>query len=119
MNEQLEKILAEILEKALKAAEQTGEFVLDTAPELLQEFYRWHTVKYSLGLLLGVLLLSYAIWLKRKFDKYGCGDDEAIPYVAGIVFTSIPGMLIFCVNLYWLAFVLAAPKVYLIEYFLK
>ena len=56
----LEQQLGTILEKALNVAEKTGDFVLEQAPQLLQEFYMWHTSKFILGIILGIILLILA-----------------------------------------------------------
>ncbi len=131
MNE-LEQQLAKIVEKALKLAEQTGQFVIDQAPDLLQEFYRWHTLKYSMGILLGIMFILLAIFLPRlwtkKVDKdYRLNADETIffgrvgnefVWLPFMVFT-LSGTVMLLINLYYLIFVLSAPKLYLIETLIK
>jgi len=113
MNE-LEKQLAEILEKALAVAEQTGEFVIEQAPLLLQEFYRWHIAKYSLGIFLS--LVSFV--LIYKFSKFMVKrtEDESAILINGL--STFP-LITITAFIYKLLFILVAPKLYLIEYFLK
>jgi len=133
MNEELEKQLATILEKALNVAEQTGEFVLEQAPQLLQEFYMWHTAKYILGVIAGIALIIIArvvinFWSKKYDEAEGVDWDECkmfgrvgdqfgmiVPYV---IITFV-GLTVFCINTYNLIFITVAPKLYLIEYFMK
>ena len=65
MNE-LEKQLAKVIEKAIQVAEETGQFVIDQAPDLLQEFYKWHIAKSILmiTIFIGVIWVFYLISLK-------------------------------------------------------
>jgi hypothetical protein len=44
MNE-VENQLAELIKKGIEVAEKTGEFAIEQAPLLLQEFYTWHIAK--------------------------------------------------------------------------
>lgn len=88
MNEELQKQLAEVVRKSMAVAEKTGEFVLDQAPELLQEFYRWHLASEVMGVVLGIVLILSGrfipyVWLDKEgdelagmfFSKYG---DEGV-----------------------------------------
>lgn len=134
MNE-LDQQLAELVKKAISAAEKTGKFVIDQAPELLQEFYRWHVTSSVLGILLGVFLLSIpyplfkAIGSKKPRDGYSFEnikllgkyytDIDLLIYSIIALLLSVGGCVAFFENVYKLAFILTAPKIYLIEYFLK
>jgi hypothetical protein len=136
MNE-LEKQLSKILEKALNVAEKSGEFVMEQAPLLLQEFYKWHILSYILGIFLGVLIyisgryLPY-LWLNKEstgkfsvrfFKKWNTNGDNISkdPSAAWIIFTltTISSVSIILVKTYKLMYILVAPKLYLIEYFVK
>lgn len=143
--EELEKQLVEILKKAMEAAEKGGEFVLDVAPELLNEFYAWHISKSVIWILMGI---SVFLILRFISNLFGCkeefeymknypynkdltkskirngrhfkeGDDS---YIASLI-VRLSGIFIFwiilCVNIYDICFILIAPKLYLIEYFVK
>jgi len=135
MTEQLEQTLSKVIEKSLKLAEETGNFVIDQAPDLLQQFYAWHITESSFYLLIGVILLIVTILLPRlwgrpevghtcdrKFlGKYYAFNDEfdAIPIIGTYLvggFISIPIIIINTLDLLKL---LVAPKLYLIEYFIK
>mgnify|MGYP003632525740 CR=1 FL=1 len=115
----LEEQLSIILEKSLNIAEKSGEFIIEQAPLLLQEFYKWHTASHIMGSLLFLLTLIPFIIFYKKAD-WSSGSDvfsEVASVVLGIVslFTIIASM----VNIYQLVFITVAPKLYLIEYFVK
>ncbi len=131
MNNELEQQLAKVVEKALNVAEQTGDFVLEQAPQLLQEFYMWHTTKYILGILLGVILLVLARYMNsfwaEKYDGKKVEWDKVVLFgrigdSVGMILPSvivlICGLVFFSVNTYKLIFITVAPKLYLIEYFI-
>ena len=59
MNDQLQNILAEMLQKALNVAEKTGEFALDMAPELVYQFLVWEAIVTGAWLIAGLILLFY------------------------------------------------------------
>ena len=115
----LEEQLSIILEKSLDIAEKSGEFIIEQAPLLLQEFYQWHTVSHIMGSLLFLLtLIPFIIFYKKAY----CGSDsdlfeEAMSVLFGIL--SFITIIISIVNIYQLAFITVAPKLYLIEYFVK
>ena len=118
MGVDLEKQLSTILEKALNLAEKSGEFAIEQAPLLLQEFYKWHTASYVMGSLLFIVPLILFIYFYKKSDwDYGDGFIEIMSIVFGVLsFSSIIASII---NIYNLVFILVAPKLYIIEYFVK
>ena len=134
----LDETLAKILERAMELAEQSGEFVVDQAPDILREFYLWHTSMHILYLLLGILLIILSrylphLWITKNisdrededfnwdegrfFSRWG--DDG--PVIAGwVVFVSLgsAGLIAATAHLFALVKILVSPKLYLIEYFL-
>lgn len=132
-----DEVLAEVVKKALTVAEKTGDFVIEQAPLLLQEFYNWHITVSILGILLGIcifLLGRYIpnIWIinnesqgnysSKYFSKYTKNDswENGITPAWIIFFTGLlTSIVIISINLYNLLFLLIAPKLYLIEYFIK
>lgn len=133
MNE-LENQLAELVKKGIEVAESTGNFVIDQAPQLLQEFYRWHIMSNAMGMIISGLL----VYLSFKFFIF-CGRKEEesshdtkilkryyktaeIPFM---LLSMITGVLIvimticFINDLFDLVKLIVAPKIYLIEYFIK
>ena len=127
----LEEKLQPIIEKAIVAAEKTGEFVIEQAPLVLQEFYRWHLAEHIFLLVIGILLCSlmfiakpflpYEEEKRRSINYLGkkVEVDFGIPaYVFGLT-SFLIGIIMFFVNLLPIIKILVAPKLYLIEYFLK
>lgn len=128
-----DEVLSKMVEKALTVAEKTGEFVVEQAPLLLQEFYAWHIAKSIIGILIGILIIVVGYNLRKiwgkKVDKEYCKDwdeivlggyaSENVSTVMTIVFSLIGGLVVISINSYSLIFILVAPKLYLIEYFIK
>jgi len=120
-----DEVLSEIVKKALTVAEKTGDFVIEQTPLLLQEFYRWHIAKSSLSILISLFTVICILVLINKHRKYvakeelDMSDPECFfPRIFGwIGFFVAVGFFISYV--YDLAFILFAPKLYLIEYFVK
>jgi len=110
----LEETLATILEKALNLAEQTGDFAIDQAPDLLKQFFVWHTWEHILGIVL-CLIIALAVHIPiRWFVKEE--EDESI-YLFELI--NIIPLVFLCINIYNLVFITVAPKLYLIDYFIK
>lgn len=109
LNEKLESII----DKSIALAEKTGEFVIDQAPDLLKEFYTWHTYSHIFWIILLSIFVVASVVIVEKITKYE--DDGFIRIFHGIGgLISIPLL----VNVYNLVFILVAPKLYIIEYFL-
>jgi len=127
------EVLSEFVKKAMVTMEKTGDFVIEQAPLVLQEFYKWHIAKNILGILFGIiifLIIRYLpyIWLHKEkkydddirfFNRYG--DEDGIAFVSWIVFIigSITTLFLIPYCVYTLIFILVAPKFYLIEFFIK
>lgn len=116
-----DEVLSEVVKKALIVAEKTGEFVIEQAPSLLQEFYTWHIYSNIFYILTGLIIIIFGIWLSLKFKKYLNTDyiiDEPGPFFT-LFFSVLIGGLFVLIAGYDLIFLLSAPKLYLIEYFIK
>ena len=129
-----DEVLSQVVKKALTVAEKTGEFVIEQAPLLLQEFYNWHIAESIFYIILSIILsfVAYKVplfWLSdskkesyysdniKFFGKYG-GDGGISAWIF-FVLMNITSLHIFISNTHKLVFILTAPKLYLIEYFLK
>lgn len=125
-----DEVLSEIAKKALIAAEKTGDFVIEQAPILLQEFYTWHIWSDVFFILFGITLIVFAIrlpyiWLSKEksnfdykyFNRYG--DDEIIGAWIVCVSGFIIGFVVILRCVYDLTYIICAPKLYLIDYFIK
>ena len=62
----MNETLLKILEKSLKIAENTGEFVIEQGGDLLFEFFTWHTISHGIGALVGLAVL----WLGFHLPTY-------------------------------------------------
>ena len=130
-----DKVLSKILDKSLVVAEKTGQFVIEQAPDVLKEFYIWHTAKHIFWILVSIGIFALGrflpkLWMKNKkdgeswrteykfFNYYG---DEGSAIASWLVFaclfiTFIP---VFLIHMYDLVFIICSPKLYLIEYLLS
>jgi len=54
-NEALEKAIL----KGIELAEKTGTFIIEQAPEVIQQFYRWHTISnwFGIGICVSIILI--------------------------------------------------------------
>ena len=130
----MDEVLKEALLKAMELAEKTGQFVMDQAPELLREFYMWHITTSILWIVFSISLYLLGRYLPKIFlrkcddiqnyDIVFFGyvyDDESVTVFAWILYAlaSIAGIATMICNIYTLVFILVAPKLYLIEYFMQ
>ena len=123
MNAETDKQIAEILKKGLEAAEKSGNFVIEQAPDLVKQLITYKTVETSICVLIEITLM-YLIFIYFKYlYKKNNEDSDFIPENAfhgvGIIITSLMGIFLFFAfitdisNLIQLIF---APKIYLLEY---
>lgn len=132
----LEETLEKILLRSLEVAEQTGQFVMDQAPDLVQQFFAWHIAVAWFWILLGIGLIILGILLpltwrasKENQKHWYCNRilwsyyrESTNADVAASLVTlcgAFIGILIIGINLYNLIYITIAPKLYLIDYFLK
>ena len=114
--------LAEILKKGLEAAEKTGNFVVEQAPDLIQQLIVWKTCEYIFFIIISIaFMFSLYKWHKsamKRYDNYDnfCGKIESFIYgVYAIVVILIFGIALFK-SFFDLIQILLAPKIWLIEY---
>ena len=114
--------LAEILKKGLEAAEKTGNFVVEQAPDLIQQLIVWKTCEYIFSILISIaFLFSVYKWYKSARKRYGVLDNfiDKTEFELFSIY-SIVVILIFGIALFNSFFnllqVLLAPKIWLIEY---
>ena len=127
----MEEQLSRLIEKAIEVAEKTGEFVIDQAPMLLQEFYAWHTAMAIaemciLPIFIIVMYVVYKVAPKEEdhidmmelFGKETNDTYAIIVYATGTI-TAIFVATAFVDGLLTLIKIQVAPKLYLIDYFIK
>ena len=114
--------LAEILKKGLEAAEKTGDFVVEQAPDLIQQLIVWKTCEYIFLIIISIaFMFSLYKWHKSAMKRYDdfsdfCNEIESFIYgVYAIVVILIFGIALFT-SFFNLIQILLAPKIWLIEY---
>ncbi len=121
MNEQANKILADLLQKASNGIDAAVSFSQAQIPDVVHQLLVWNFAVSIIFSLLGSALFvaaQYAVWRGIKYlRKQWEGDDiidhpEVIPMVMAWFLTLSP---LVWVDLAWLKIWLA-PKLYLIEY---
>jgi hypothetical protein len=125
----LDDMIVTLIEKGIDVFEKTGEFAIDQAPELLQEFYMWQTATHlfwvGFGVLLwiiGVILPFYWVNGDEGSNKYFWkrGYQSEVEWAKGVnIVGLIAGLIIILINSYHLIFLYVAPKIYLIEHFFR
>jgi hypothetical protein len=117
-----------LLLRAIEGIETSGEFVIDQAPEVINELLRWHTIEsliyFSSGILL-ILLFPIAFYLlhkevQRRKARAPYGEPEVMYAIFSPIlgFAEIMAIIVILENLEWLQ-ILIAPKLYLLEYAAK
>lgn len=117
----LDDVLATVVEKGLALAEQTGTFVIEQAPDLIQQFYQWHMYSNIFYILIGIIIIIFGTLLSNKFKRYVKADylvDDPGPFFTLFFSILIGGIFVFTAG-YDLIYLISAPKLYLIEYFVK
>lgn len=124
MNDDLQKALAEILNKTTQGVEAGVGFLQRELPEVVQQILIWHGVKSAIFFSIGLGMLIGALWGAKKFWRAGCAAHEENEYadqegyVVGFcacAVASTVGATVLLANITWLQ-ILLAPKLYLIEY---
>ena len=112
----LEETLQPYIEKALKGLEEGTEFIIDQAPELVQQFYIYHWWSNFIAIIIGVILLIYGI----IGMKIGFKDDD-MPNALNLtgVISTLISLIIIALHLMPFIKICVAPKLYLIEYFIN
>lgn len=114
--------LAEIIKKGLEAAEKTGNFVVEQAPDLIQQLIVWKTCEYIFLIIISIaFMFSLYRWHKsamKRYDNYDnfCKKIESFIYgIYAIAVILIFGIVLFT-SFFDLIQILLAPKIWLIEY---
>jgi hypothetical protein len=116
----MEETLSAIVTKAMQVAEATGEFVMEQAPLLLQEFYAYRLIlewtwTISVGVFtFGLLALLIFGWVGAVKNRDL--DDAALPLTLLSFLWMVP-FLIWVECFLDLLMLYVAPKLYLIDYF--
>lgn len=116
MNDELQKALAEILNKTLKGVDAGVSFLQQELPEVIQQLLIWHAVESALLCLSLLLISALCTWVAKKI--WVGGKKEGLD---GEWFAIIPGFIsvafaTFAINTTTWLKILIAPKLYLVEY---
>lgn len=140
MNEELQKALGELLNKASGGIDAAGGFLASELPEVIQQILMWHGVYNFILFCIGFVFIGLSIYAANKcIEKL---KSAKIDYVNGEVWTRYNGsgsttshaydnlffiniipLVLFVIgvcalNIEWLQ-IWIAPKVWLIEYAAK
>lgn len=124
-----DEAIASALEAALRAAETTGTFVVEQAPDVIQQLLLFSTVKFGViaaaatcgSIIAGISagkLFSAADKLAENSEKYYATADDFGEFWAGLFLVAasiVLGAAAACNSLSFLKITLA-PKVWLLEY---
>jgi hypothetical protein len=113
------EIVKEVLIRALSFATKTGEFIVEQAPDLVQQLLQFKAVTALFSCILFLIIaatgiVSLVVLVKKAIN----GDDDgymAVLFFYG-VFSALVGSIAFFQSLHDLILIQVAPKIYLIEY---
>ena len=123
MNEKTAELINEILQKGIKAAEITGDFAIEQAPEVIQQLLLWKGIHsfvewFFIGVVMGVL--NWWVLTKKELPylrgKDGCSDNwEFGPILIINVLCAFLSLAWLFGSNDWLK-IWVAPKLFLLEY---
>ncbi len=115
----MEEIGKDLAKELLTMLKSTKEFVIEQAPDVVQQLIAYSTVESSICLFVSLVIVVVGASLIRsglkslKKDKY---DDFAMICVVAGSISGVVGLTAITINSMALAKVLVAPKIFLIEY---
>lgn len=122
MNNQAEKVLTQLLQRAVDGVDKAVEFSQAQIPDVVEQLLLWHMVESLLWNIPAIILLFIAIfvwpaqfrkngWARNRDGKIGEGE---IP-VTLVVSLALAFLSWLFSSTTWLQ-ILIAPKLYLLEY---
>lgn len=124
MNDQLQKVLADIITRVTSGADAAIQFGKEQIPEVLKQLLIWNfTFSFLIWFSATAIIIGYIIWMLTKFRWWFKNQrstttelDAAITLLTVIwgIITFIMIFVFWC-NLDWLK-IWVAPKLYLLEY---
>ncbi len=124
MNDQLQKVLADIITRVTSGADAAIQFGKEQIPEVLKQLLIWNfTFSFLVWFSATAIIVGYVIWMLTKFkwwqsNKAKTTRDQDSMYTAiTIIWGVITFIMVFVFwsNLDWLK-IWVAPKLYLLEY---
>ena len=124
MNDQLQKVLADIITRVTSGADAAIQFGKEQIPEVLKQLLIWNfTFSFLIWFSATAIIVGYIIWMLTKFRWWFKNQrstttelDAAVIAITGIWgFVSFIMIFVFWCNFDWLK-IWVAPKLYLLEY---
>lgn len=119
MDEQTKQALSEFIRKALEATEKAGEFAVEQAPLVVQEYIARGFAGAAFRAFFSLVLLIMAVLFLQKGISYGNPEKYDHPGVLGLQVGSATLTVVSAVWLYKNAYaalmIYVAPRVYVIE----
>lgn len=111
-----DEALATVIQKAMSLAEKTGDFVVEQAPDVIQQFFTYHLLREWVWCGVEIIFFIFLLWLTIKAIKSEGAED----FLFVIFMIVIVDFGVFCAIISSVLDIIqisVAPKVYLIEYF--
>lgn len=124
MNEQLQKVLADIITRVTSGADAAIQFGKEQIPEVLKQLLIWNfTFSFLIWFSATAIIVGYIIWMLTKFrwwfknQRSTTTEQDATVITITVIwgFVSFIMIFVFWCNLDWLK-IWVAPKLYLLEY---
>ena len=124
MNDQLQKVLADIITRVTSGADAAIQFGKEQIPEVLKQLLIWNfTFSFLIWFSATAIIIGYVVWMLTKFRWWQANKSKTTvsqDNTYGLI-TSLGGIatfimiFVFWCNLDWLK-IWVAPKLYLLEY---
>ncbi|EBV1531753.1 hypothetical protein DNY80_22960 [Salmonella enterica subsp. enterica serovar Kentucky] len=124
MNDQLQKVLADIITRVTSGADAAIQFGKEQIPEVLKQLLIWNfTFSFLIWFSATAIIVGYVIWMLTKFrwwfknQRSTTTEQDAAVTILTVIWGIITFIMIFVFwcNLDWLK-IWVAPKLYLLEY---
>jgi hypothetical protein len=123
MNEALEAKASELLVKMIDVTVQSVsdvvEFGKQQIPEVIHQLIMWNIAKVSIWMIVGVVIAVFLCQMGNRFkpnlNQYEKGLGTFVQFIFWVVGLAVGGSM-FVSNLLQVAYIVIAPKVWLIEY---
>ncbi|WP_234262273.1 hypothetical protein [Klebsiella aerogenes] len=119
MNEQANKILVELLQKAANGIDAAVSFSQAQLPDVVEQLMHWKMASYSLQILTCLLIIVAMVFLFKKSCKWFKDYKKEGFGILGMIaspIVSAPCAIIFFISTGNLIQLWIAPKIWLIEY---
>lgn len=128
MNPETSEIVNTALRKAIEVASATGQFVVEQAPDVIQQLMVWKTASYAVNLVVGVgMVVGPPLlwgWANKKYPGWHTekGHFDNFPTISAMIAGLATGVSLVCgipfaySSAMGLLKITLAPKVWLLEY---